>query len=110
MYIVRNYTALMHLEPTDRIFAVLTPIPFNNPYGYLGRLAWTDQILLYRKNYLIRYQPSTASKYPPDTNPHNKKYTYMPIGASIHDVQYIHDFENTSNYINLLIRYLNANS
>ena len=97
MYIVRNYTALMHLEPTDRIYAVLTPIPFNNLYGYLGRITWTNQILLYRKNYLIRYQSSTASKYPPDTNPHNSKYTYMPIGASIHDVQYMHDFENHSN-------------
>ena len=110
MYIVRNYTALMHLDPTDRIYAVLTPIPFNNPYGYLGRITWSNQILLYRKNYLIRYQSSTASKYPPDTNPHNNKYTYMPIGASIHDVQYIHDFENHSNYINLLTWYLNANN
>ena len=94
MYIVRNYVALMHLEPTDRIYAVLTPIPFNNPYGYLGRIMWSSLNLVYRKNYLIRYQTSSASKYPPDTHPYNNKYTYMPIGTSIHNVQYMHDFKN----------------
>ena len=110
MYIVRNYTALMHLDPTGEINSVLTPIPFNNPYGYLGRIVWPAHRLLYRKNYLIRYQPSTPYRYPPDTDPHNNTYTYMPIGASIHDTQHIHDFENHSNYINLLAWYLNANS
>ena len=94
MYIVRNYTALMHLDPTEEINSVLAPIPFNNPYGYLGRIVWPARKLLYRKNYLTRYQSSTASKYPPDTHPYNSKYTYMPIGASIHNVQYMHDFKN----------------
>ena len=94
MYIVRNYTALMHLNPTDRIYAVLTPIPFDNPYGYLGRWAWSNQNLLYRNNYLIKYHQSVTTCYPPDTNPHNNKYTYMPIGASIHNTQYKHDFKN----------------
>ena len=94
MYIVRNYTALMYLEPTEEIHAVLTPIPFDNRYNYLGRIKWPNQNLLYRKNYLIiKYQPSSPSYYPPDTDPYNNNYTYMPIGASIHDVQYIHDFE-----------------
>ena len=110
MYIVRNYTALMHLSPGSRIYAVLTPVPFDNPYSCLGRIAWSNQNLLYRANYLIRYQSSDANKYPPDTDPHNNKYTYMPIGASIHDVQYRHDFKNHSNYINLLTWYLNANN
>ena len=94
MYIVRNYTILMHFNPTSRLNAVLAPVPFNNPYGYLGRLAWSNQNLLYRKNDLIKYQSSVRYRYPPDTNPHNNNYTYMPIGSSIHDVQYIHDFEN----------------
>ena len=110
MYIVRNYTALMHLEPTDKIYAVLTPIPFNNPYGYLGRIKWPNHKLLYRNNYLTLYQPSVAAWYPPDTDPHNNKYTYLPIGVSIHNAQYIRDFENLSNYINLLTWYLNADS
>ena len=56
MYIVRNYTALMHLDPTEEINSVLAPIPFNNPYGYLGRIVWPAHKLLYRKNYLTRYQ------------------------------------------------------
>ena len=94
MYIVRNYTALMHLDPTEEINSVLAPIPFNNPYGYLGRIKWPTYNLLYRGNLLIKYQSSIPSHYPPDTNPHNNKYTYMPIGASIHNAQYIHDFEN----------------
>ena len=94
MYIVRNYTILMHFNPTSRLNAVLAPVPFNNPYGYLGRLAWSNQNLLYRKNDLIKYQSSVRYRYPPDTNPHNNNYTYMPIGSSIHNTQYIHDFEN----------------
>ena len=110
MYIVRNYAALMGLEPTDRLNYVLSPVPFNNPYGYLGRLRWPTYNLLYRDNCLIKYQSTVPSHDPPDTDRHNNKYTYMPIGASIHDAQYIHDFENTSNYINLLTWYLNANS
>ena len=115
MYIVRNYTALLYLNPADEIFAVLTPIPFDNQYGELGRINWSITNLLYRNNYLIQYQRSSPIHYPPDTNPHNNNYTYMPIGASIHDVQYTHDFENYygryySDYINLLIRYLNANN
>ena len=93
MYIVRNYTALMHLDPTDRINAVLTPIPFNNPYGYLGRIKWSIANLLYKKNFEIKYQRSSTSRYPPDTDPYNNNYTYMPIGVSIHDVKYMHDFE-----------------
>ena len=110
MYIVRNYTALMHLDPTEEINSVLAPIPFNNPYGYLGRIVWPAHNLLYRKNYVIRYQPSDANKYPPDTTPDNNNYTYMPVGASIHDAQYIHDFEKPSVYISLLTWYLNANN
>ena len=94
MYIVRNYTALMHLDPTEEINSVLAPVPFDNPFGCLGRIAWSNQNLLYRANYLIRYQPSVASKYPPDTHPYNNKYTYMPLGVSIHNVQYMHDFKN----------------
>ena len=94
MYIVRNYTALMHLATTDRINSVLTPIPFDNPYDCLGRITWSIQNLFYKKNHLIRYHRSAASCYPPDTDPHNDNYTYMPVGASIHDVQYIHDFKN----------------
>ena len=92
MYIVRNYTTLIYLEPTDKIKYVLTPIPFDNPYGYLGRLKWPSYNLLYKDNGLVKYQATVASFYPPDTNPYNSKYTYMPIGTSIHDVQYIHDF------------------
>ena len=84
----------MHFNPTSRLNAVLAPVPFNNPYGYLGRLAWSNQNLLYRKNDLIKYQSSVRYRYPPDTNPHNNNYTYMPIGSSIHNTQYIHDFEN----------------
>ena len=110
MYIVRNYTALIYLEPTDKIFAVLTPISFDNRYSYLGRIKWSITNLLYKKNFEIKYQRSSPIHYPPDTDPHNNNYTYMPIGASIHDVQYIHDFENHSNYINLLTWYLNANN
>ena len=94
MYIVRNYTALMNLDHTDRINAVLIPIPFNNPYGYLGRLKWPNQKLLYRNNYLTLYQPGVVAWYPPDTDPSNNKYTYIPIGSSIHNAQYIYDFEN----------------
>ena len=94
MYIVRNYTALMHLNPTEKIYAVLTPVPFDNPHSYLGRLTWPSHNLFYRDNCLVRYQQSSDSCYPPDTNPHNNNYTYMPIGASIHNTQYIHDFEN----------------
>ena len=110
MYIVRNYTALMHLDPTEKINDVLTPIPFDNIFGYLGRIEWPTYKLLYRDNCLVKYYTSVPFSYPPDTDPHNNNYTYMPIGASIHDVQYIHDFENHSNYINLLTWYLNANS
>ena len=94
MYIVRNYAALMHLDHTTRINVVLIPIPFNNIYGYLGRLWWPIYNLLYRGNLIIKYQSSIPSHYPPDTNPHNNKYTYMPIGSSIHNARYIHDFEN----------------
>ena len=94
MYIVRNYTALMHLDPTDRINAILIPIPFNNIYGYLGSLWWPIYNLLYRGNLIIKYKRSSPIHYHPDTETHNNKYTYMPIGASIHDVQYKHDFEN----------------
>ena len=100
MYIVRNYTALMHLTPTDKIYAVLTPIPFvtpipfDNRYSHLARIKWSIANLLYKSNFEIKYQRSSPIHYPPDTNPHNNKYTYMPIGASIHDVQYKHDFEN----------------
>ena len=94
MYIVRNYTALMYLGPTNKINYISTSVPFDNPYGYLGRLAWSNQNLLYRKNDLIKYQSSVRYRYPPDTNPHNNNYTYMPIGSSIHNTQYIHDFEN----------------
>ena len=92
MYIVRNYTALMYLGPTDKINYILTPVPFDNPYDYLGRLKWPSNNLLYKDNCLVKYQSTDLSCYPPDTDPHNNKYTYMPIGASIHDVQYIHDF------------------
>ena len=84
----------MNLDHTEEINSVLAPIPFNNPYGYLGRIVWPAHKILYRKNYLIRYQSSTAYKYPPDTHPYSNKYTYMPIGVSIHNVQYMHDFEN----------------
>ena len=94
MYIVRNYTALMHLGHKEKIFAVLTPIPFDNQYGELGRIKWSITNLLCKKNYLIiKYQRSSPIHYPPDTDPYNDNYTYMPIGASIHDVQYIHDFK-----------------
>ena len=94
MYIVRNYTALMHLDPTEETYAVLAPIPFKNIYGDLGRIKWPAYNLLYRTKYLIHFQRTVHSNYPPDTNPHNNNYTYMPIGASIHNVQYMHDFEN----------------
>ena len=94
MYIVRNYTALMHLDHTETINAVLTPIPFNNPYGYLGRLRWPLHNLLYRGNFIIKYQSSIPSHYPPGTDPYNNEYTYMPIGSSIHNAKYIYDFEN----------------
>ena len=94
MHIVRNFTALMHLDPPEEINSILTPIPFNNPYGYLGRIKWLTYTLLYRTKYLIRFQRTVPHNYPPDTAPYSNKYTYMPIGASIHDVQYIHDFEN----------------
>ena len=94
MYIVRNYTALMYLSHTERINAVLTPIPFNNIYGYLGRIRWPIYNLLYRDNLLIKYQSTIPFFYPPDTDPHNNKYTYIPIGAAIWNAQYIHDFEN----------------
>ena len=115
MYIVRNYTALMHLDPTEKINYILIPVPFDNPYGYLCRLKWLSYNLLYKDNCLVKYQATVPSFYPPDTDPHNSKYTYMPIGASIHDVQYMHDFKNYyrryySVYINLLIRCLNANN
>ena len=110
MYIVRNYTALMYLNHTCKISAVFSPVPFNNRHGILGRIAWSNSTLLNTGKTFVRYQQSSNCHYPPDTNPHNNKYTYMPIGASIHDVQYIHDFENTSNYINLLTWYLNANN
>ena len=110
MYIVRNYTALMHLGHKEKIFAVLTPIPFDNQYGELGRIKWSITNLLCKKNFEIKYQRSSPMHYPPDTDPHNNKYTYMPIGASIHNAQYMYDFENHSNYINLLTWYLNANN
>ena len=110
MYIVRNYTTLIYLEPTDKIKYILTPIPFNNIYGYLGRLKWPSCNLLYKDNYLVKYQSTVRDFYPPDTNPYNSKYTYMPIGSSIHNTQHIRDFENHSNYINLLTGYLNANN
>ena len=61
MYIVRNYTALMHLDPTDRINAVLTPIPFDSPpYGYLSRIKWSIANLLHKKNFEIKYQQSST--------------------------------------------------
>ena len=94
MYIVRNYTALMYLEPTEKINYILTPVPFDNPYGYLGRLKWLSYNLLYKDNCLVKYEKTVISSYPPDTDPHNNKYTYMPIGSSIHNTQYIRDFEN----------------
>ena len=97
MYIVRNYTALMHLEPTEKINYILTPVPFDNPYGYLGRLRWPSYNLLYKDDYLVKYQATVPYSYPPDTNPYNSKYTYMPIGSSIHNTQYIRDFKNHSN-------------
>ena len=84
----------MHLDPTEEINSVFAPIPFNNPYGYLGRIVWSTRRILYRKNYLIHFQPAVPYRYPPDTDPYNNNYTYMPIGASIHNVQYKHDFEN----------------
>ena len=110
MYIVRSYTTFMYLCHTDSIKVVLSSVPFDNYFGKLGRLAWPIQNLLYNYNYPIRYQANSNRCYPPDTDPHNNKYTYMPIGASIHNARYIHDFENHSNYINLLTWYLNANS
>ena len=110
MYIVRNYTALMYLEPTCKINAVLSPVPFNNRHGILGRIAWSNSTLLNASKTYVRYQQSSKRHYPPDTDPYTDQYTYIPIGASIHDVQYIHDFENHSNYINLLTWYLNANN
>ena len=85
MYIVRNYTTLIYLKPTDKIKYVLTPVPFDNPYGYLGRLKWPSYNLLYKDNGLVKYQATVSSFYPPDTNPYNSKYTYMPIGSSIHN-------------------------
>ena len=94
MYIVRNYTTLIYLEPTDKIKYVLTPVPFDNPYGYLGRLKWPSYNLLYKDNCLVKYQSAVPSHYPPNTHPYNIKYTYMPIGSSIHNTQYIRDFEN----------------
>ena len=94
MYIVRNYTALMYLDFTDKINYILTPIPFDNIYGYLGRLRWPSYNLLYKDNCLVKYQSTASKSYPPDTDPHNDKYTYMPIGSSIHNTQYIRDFEN----------------
>ena len=94
MYIVRNYTALMYLGPTDKISYILTPVPFDNPYGYLDRLEEIYYNLLYKDNCLVKYQATAPSLYPPDTDPHNSKYTYMPIGSSIHNTQYIRDFEN----------------
>ena len=94
MYIVRNYTTLLYFTPADKIYAVLTPIPFDNRYSYLGRIEWAIANLLYKKNFEIKYRRSSPILYPPDTDPYNNNYTYMPIGASIHDVQYKHDFEN----------------
>ena len=94
MYIVRTYTSFMFLDPTDSINAVLASVPFDNQYGELGRLTWSIQNLLYNYNFLIRYQPNSIYYYPPDTNPYNNKYTYMPIGASIRTARYIRDFEN----------------
>ena len=84
----------MNLDHTDRINSVLSPMPFYNIYRHLGRLRWPVYNLLYTDNLLIRCQSSLPSCYPPDTDPHNNKYTYMPIGSSIHNAQYIHDFEN----------------
>ena len=97
MYIVRNYTTLIYIGPVDKINYIITPVPFDNPYGYLGRLKWPSYNLLYKDNCLVKYQATVSSFYPPDTNPYNSKYTYMPIGSSIHNTQYIHDFENHSN-------------
>ena len=94
MYIVRNYAALMNLNPKDRINAVFTTIPFNKSYRYIGRLKWPNLKLLYRNNYRTQYQRTVAAEYPPDTHPYNNKYTYMPLGVSIHNVQYMHDFKN----------------
>ena len=94
MYIVRTYAALMHLNSTDRINAVFTTIPFGSQYNYLGRIRWPNDKLLLKTNELTKYQRSVLYHYPPDTDPHNHKYTYMPIGASIHNARYIRDFEN----------------
>ena len=94
MYIVRNYTALMYLGPKDKINYILIPIPFDNPYDYLGKLKWSSHNLLYKDNCLVKYPATAISFYPPDTDPHNHKYTYMPIGSSIHNTQYIRDFKN----------------
>ena len=94
MYIVRNYAALMYLSHTCKINGVLSPVPFNNRHGILGRIAWSSSTLLNTGKPYVRYQQSTNKYYPPDTDPYTDQYTYMPIGASIHTTQYIHDFEN----------------
>lgn len=94
MYIVRTYTSFIYLDPTDSINVVLASVPFDNKYGELGRLAWPIKNLLYKYNFSSRYQANSKHCYPPDTDPHNHKYTYMPIGASIHNARYIRDFEN----------------
>ena len=84
----------MYLNRTDNINAVFASVPFDNQYSKLGRIAWTNSTLLNTGKTYVRYQRSTKKNYPPDTNPYNDNYTYMPIGASIHDVQYMHDFAN----------------
>ena len=94
MYIVRNYAALMYLSNTCKINAVLSPVPFDNQYGILGRIAWSNSTLLNTDKTYVRYQQSSQKHYPPDTDPYTDQYTYMPIGASIHTTQYIRDFEN----------------
>ena len=95
MYIVRTYTLLMYIKPADSINAVMASVPFNNQYGKRGIITWSIKNLLYNYNYLKKYQLNTTYYSPPDTDPHNHKYTYMPIGASIHDARYIQDFENS---------------
>ena len=94
MYIVRNYTALMYLDPTDKITAISSPVPFDNPHSILGRIEWNNRTLNNLRNTCTGFHWSMKSNYPPDTNPHNNKYTYIPIGASIHTTQRIRDFEN----------------
>ena len=100
----------MYIKPADSINAVMASVPFDNQYGERGIFTWSIKNLLYNYNYLKRYNLNTTYYYPPDTTPGNNNYTYMPVGASIHDAQYIHDFEKPSVYISLLTWYLNANS